>query len=121
MPPITPANKTKSSTLEIASPLTVKAVFGFFLVAAVLVLAGITYYRSDADRIRQLKNSELSVIAQMKAQQILRWCKERRDDAQRLAHSPQFISQVAEWLHDPSGHANREDLLERLQLEKNLV
>jgi len=27
---------------------------------------------------------------------------------------------VAEWLHDPSGHANREDLLERLQLEKNL-
>lgn len=95
-------------------------VFCFFLIAVVLVAAGFIYLQSEIAQIQKIKFGELQTIGKMKVDQILRWRKSRSDDSRRIADSPAVIKILGEWLRDPSQDTYEEDLVGRLQLEKEL-
>ncbi|MFH1800711.1 MAG: PAS domain S-box protein [Candidatus Omnitrophota bacterium] len=97
-----------------------KMMLWFFLIAVLFIACGSFYYFSDLDRIRQLRISGLGAINQIKIKQIQRWCQERSNDARRISDSPAVKRILAEWLRDPERLADREDLVERLQLEQEL-
>ena len=91
-----------------------------FLITSVLFTAGVFYYRSEVGRLYKEKSEELAAIGQMKVAQVQRWRKERSDDSRRIADSPVVKKIVTEWLRDPGLLASKEDLIGRLQLEKDL-
>ncbi len=97
-----------------------RGILSFFLIALVLIFAGFYFYMTEAEQVLRVKASELSSIGKMKVDQILRWHKERSDDAVRLADSVMIEKSVGEWLRDPDRLLHKEDLIERLRLEQDL-
>jgi PAS domain S-box-containing protein len=120
MSPGKPAGKTDSDPKMISLVSNPGAVIWFCLFALMLVVAGFFYYTSESRRIREVNASELSTIGQVKAEQIRRWRMERVGDAMRIANSPAIKKLMAEWLLDPDRKTDQEELMSRLQLEKDL-
>ena len=74
------------------------------LVLAVLALlaAGAWFYHSQGQIVQNNIEEELTIIAQLKRDQIVAWRKERLGDAAVLSGSPFFILGVVDFLHDRS-------------------
>jgi PAS domain S-box-containing protein len=90
----------------------------FCLLALVIAAVGFGYYRFEAKRIQRERINEIRTIARLKTDQILRWRQERIWDARRFAWSPPVINTVQLWLQTPDDADIREDLRQRLNLER---
>jgi len=90
---------------------------------AVIILAilagGYGYYRAEAARIQRDKYRELDAIAQLKAEQILHWRKERLTDVHRSAESPYFRRALDAWRRNGYGPKGRAQLRQRLEMERS--
>ncbi len=95
-------------------------IFLFSLIAFVLVVGGIRFYRNQAQSIREVKINELKSIAELKINQLVQWKKERLSDA-RLNSSDPFMNQVVnQWVLEPNDIASETDIEARLQLLMDL-
>jgi PAS domain S-box-containing protein len=84
------------------------------LLAAALVAGGYVYYRSEAAAIRRARHAEIAAIATLKADEIQRWRKERRADAELAAGSPSLREAVGEWSRTGAGSRLAERVDEEL-------
>ena len=89
----------------------------FFVSALGLAIAGWFYYQHEVAEVRQSNFEELAAIGDLKASQIEAWRTERRRVANRFAHSPTTLRQVANFFR-PEGIAEAaEELRARLENE----
>jgi PAS domain S-box-containing protein len=93
--------------------------------AAVLVLlilailaGGYGYYRHEAERIRQEKYDDIATIAEMKAEQIAQWKKERMADVWRAVNGPTVIKNLGEILKNPDAAGFRDELRKILEVNR---
>ena len=71
------------------------------LVAVVILVGGYLFYRDQGRQMRQRIEGGLSIMAQLKADQIAEWRAERLVDANILMGSPFFAEGVEKYLASP--------------------
>src|SRR5664280_3890318 len=79
----------------------------FCLVTIGLIALGILYYCYEAQRIKDDKYEDISVIAKLKADSIQDWRRQRIVDVQRVAVGPLVSREIAPLLHDPMNTSAR--------------
>ncbi len=90
----------------------------FAAIALAIPAGGYWYYRVEAEHIRQDKYRLIAAIAELKADQILKWRQERLIDAGNSAQSPFFRQALQKWLRAPETPGLRKDWRERLELDQ---
>jgi PAS domain S-box-containing protein len=88
----------------------------FAVIALTILAGGLWYYHNESVRIRLEKNRDLDTIAELKAQQIVQWKKERLADVWRAANGPTVIKNIVELARNPDAPGLREELLSILQV-----
>jgi len=68
------------------------------LIFILILSGGYLYYRYEKNAIRQEKYTDLKMISELKAQQIVSWREERLANAQVIAESPFFRQKSLDWL-----------------------
>ncbi|MEW5909295.1 MAG: PAS domain S-box protein, partial [Thermodesulfobacteriota bacterium] len=97
-----------------------RAFFILFVFIFIAVLIGAyTYYRQEAEKIRQVHYETLHALARLKVDQIVQWRKERISNALILAQSPLFSRLVEAWRRNPKSSTLKNDLIQRLNLMKD--
>ena len=91
----------------------------FLLIALVLVVSGIFFYRNQAAHIREKQINELQSIADLKVSQLLQWRLERLGDALVFPGSPFTRMGTREWVDQPDNPAIKSDLLAAFKLMKD--
>ncbi|HMN59084.1 MAG TPA: PAS domain S-box protein [Anaerolinea sp.] len=86
----------------------------FFVIVALLIAGGIWFYNSEAQNIRNQKNSELRAIAALKIGQITQWREERLGDALFFSSSPAIQTGISLWLSSPEDPAPKSALNDQL-------
>lgn len=86
-------------------PATIILIFGVF--AAAIGIMGYRYYQSQKDQIIREKYQELSAIADLKVEQIVKWRAERLGDDLRFLENSAFAVSVERFLSDPCSPAAR--------------
>ncbi len=90
-----------------------------FLVLAVSTVsyAVFSHYSSD---IRQEELNRLTVIADVKVTEFLKWKRERMEDANVFSHSPFFVRAMEKWLQLGAPHDDdRQMLIEQMRLTQS--
>lgn len=70
-------------------------------VVCVVATAGLSFYRSEKQRLWQSAENELRSIAQLKAEQISQWTAKQLSDAAVIRDSPFLADAVSRWLAAP--------------------
>lgn len=83
----------------------------FSLTALLIALGGGVYYFSEQQRVRTEKQKELSVIAELKADQISRWRQERLDDGQVLFKNSLMSHRIKEFQGNPRSFSIKQEVL----------
>jgi PAS domain S-box-containing protein len=86
------------------------------LVAVAILVGGYLFYRDQEQQMRQRIEGGLSIMAQLKADQITEWRAERLMDANMLAGSPFFAEGVAKYLASPTDTEAKDKVLARLAI-----
>lgn len=86
----------------------------FFVIVTLLIAGGIWFYNSEAQNIRNQKNSELHAIAALKIDQIVQWRDERLGDALFFSSSPSIQAGISQWLSSPEDPAPKSALIDQL-------
>lgn len=95
-------SNTPDSSLTRSWGVTGWLLFGVFgLIALVLLLSGVWFYRQQAQSIRKDKFDDLKSIADLKINQIVQWRQERINDISVNSGDPFFRSAIQEWLKAP--------------------
>ena len=90
----------------------------FCLVAVVFIALGVFYYRYEAQRIEDDKYEDISVIANLKADSIQDWRRQRLADVKRVAIGPLVRKEIARLLHDPAKRSARAALQIQLNINR---
>ncbi len=94
-------NNFKHAGMQMNSlPRWMKATLSVMLLA--LLFGGGWFYRVQELTLRQQKETDLSAVVRLKAQQIKAWREERLEDAAVLQENPLFVRAVARFQADPS-------------------
>jgi len=88
------------------------------LVAVVILVGGYLFYRDQAQQMHQRIEGGLSIVAQLKADQIAEWRTERLTDADMLVGSPFFAEGVEKYLASPTDTEAKDKVLARLAVIK---
>jgi len=86
------------------------------LVAVVILLGGYVFYYFQEQQMRQRIESGLSIVAQLKAEQIVEWRAERLMDADMLVESPFFTEGVERYVASPTDTEIKNKILARLAI-----
>jgi hypothetical protein len=86
------------------------------LVAVVILVGGYLFYHDQERQMRQRVEGSLSIVAQLKMEQITDWRAERMTDARSLAESPFFTEGVARYLAAPTDTEAKDKLFARLAI-----
>lgn len=87
------------------------------LAAALVLVGGFWFYRSQEQRLWQRTETELQTIAQLKVDQIAEWRADHLMNAAALMNSPFFIEGVVRWMASPDAK-NTQALRARLRIEQ---
>ena len=105
------------STPKITSPLpTYMFHLIMALVTVVILLGGYVFYYFQEQQMRQRIEGGLSIMAQLKAEQITEWRAERLMDANILTGSPFFTEGVEKYLAAPMDTEAKDKVLARLAI-----
>ena len=88
------------------------------LLAIVPAIVLYNYFINEAKDIRKDKENDLTSIAQMKAEQIKSWLKERNADALVLKESSLYGEELRKIINNPNDWEEKKKLLERIDLAK---
>ncbi|MCB2211403.1 PAS domain S-box protein [bacterium] len=88
----------------------------FTAISIVVLIAGYFTYDHQLDQLYAERYSDLSVIGQLKVDQLTQWRSERLGDARLTAESPLFRDAVLNWIQNPRNIVDRDELLARLKL-----
>jgi len=66
----------------------------FIFLSLIVWYLGTLYYHSQRDRIKIEKQSELSAIANLKANEIITWRQERLNDAEIITDNPLIRDEI---------------------------
>jgi diguanylate cyclase (GGDEF)-like protein/PAS domain S-box-containing protein len=91
----------------------------FALLAGIIAAAGYLVFDRHRGEMKAAKYNELAAIADLKVGQIRSWLNERRGDAAILQSSPFLTEAVENWLLKDN-EAERQDLLSRLRITKDV-
>ncbi len=86
----------------------------FIFVTIVILVIGFRYYYSQKGKFKKEKYEEISGIAELKANQLIAWRKERLGDANVISEDYLFITSVKNWL------ANQGDINTQKEIERHL-
>ena len=86
------------------------------LVAVVILVGGYLFYYFQEQQMRQRIEGGLSIIAQLKVEQIAAWRAERLNDADILVGSPFFAEGVAEYMASPTDTEIKDKVIARLAI-----
>jgi len=84
------------------------------LVAVVILVGGYLFYYIQAQQMRQRVEGGLSIVAQLKVEQIAQWRAERLTDADMLVGSPFFVEGVEKYMASPTDTEIKDKVLARL-------
>ena len=85
---------------------------GIFLFLILLIAgAGIFYFSHEKQRIKAERQKELTLISELKADQIVRWLAERKDDGEVLQKNPFLSYRVKQFLKNPKSFEIKQELL----------
>jgi PAS domain S-box-containing protein len=84
------------------------------LVAVVILVGGYLFYRDQEQQMRQRIEGGLTIVAQLKVDQITEWRAERLTDADMLVGSPFFAEGVEKYLASPTDTEIKDKILARL-------
>jgi PAS domain S-box-containing protein len=94
----------------------IRTLWQFILIFLILALgigvSGYQYYERQKKQIKIDKQNELSAIANLKANQIASWRKERLGDAKIISESNFFIHHLREWLKTEERSELRQEILD---------
>jgi len=82
-----------------------------FILCLLISVLGYFFYEYQQRQIRTAKEHELFAIADLKADEIRRWSKERLADAQIIAGNPLVVSGLSAFIREPENDALKEKLL----------
>lgn len=102
------------------NPFGIKLIAVFCLLAGGLVCLGLLYYHQEASRILNDQYENLSAIAQLKADTINEWRRERVADVRR-APGPLVKKEMANFLHDPMNAGARDALKTQLHINRKVT
>ena len=91
----------------------------FGIIAILLVLGGIGFYRSQAKSIREDKIQQLRSIAELKVDQLVQWRSERLSDARMNSQDYFLRNTLDQWISQPDNSALGADIETRLRLMMN--
>ena len=83
-------------------------------VAVVILVGGYLFYYFQAQQMRQHIEGGLSIVAQLKADQIAEWRAERLNDADMLVGSPFFTEGVEKYFASPTDTEVKDKILAKL-------
>jgi PAS domain S-box-containing protein len=86
--------------------------FAFIFVTTVILVIGLRYYNNQKGKFKKEKYDEISAIAELKANQLITWRKERLGDAYVISEDYSLISSVKNWLMN-QGDINTQKEIER--------
>ena len=91
----------------------------FLVLSAGIIMSGILYYRSHEKEIRHNSEDVLRSVAQLKAEQIIRWRRERLGDASVISKELLFLESADAWLcRNEKTEQIRDRLLNRMEITK---
>src|SRR4030067_1562796 len=83
----------------------------FILFTMAIIMLGHFFYEHQKNTIKQEKKDQLDAIADLKAQQIINWRKERIGDAMVIFEKQFPISNIHQWLENPSDSIRKGKIL----------
>jgi len=86
------------------------------LVTVAILVGGYLFYHDQGQQMRQRVEGGLSIVAQLKADQITEWRAERLMDANMLVGSPFFAEGVAKYLASPTDTEAKDKVIARLAI-----
>jgi hypothetical protein len=89
------------------------------LIAVSIVVGGYAFYCAEESAVRERRAEDLRTISELKIEQIVAFRAARMADASRCTKSRPFIDRVERWLAHRADSALQEDLLARLELERD--
>jgi PAS domain S-box-containing protein len=110
-PQISPSHQNVESSALASNTL----ILVFVLLATGIVISGFLYYRQYEMHYRTDREHQLSAIADLKADELVQWRKERLGDAELFYNNSIFSELVQHWLHTPGDIATKEKLREWIQ------
>ncbi len=97
-------------------PFKLLAVFG--LLAAIILIGGWLFYKSQRAATTRHIQSDLNTIALMKSEEITTWRRERYGNAYLLSSSRNFVEFVRKWFANPSDQVMKNNVSGRLNAFK---
>jgi PAS domain S-box-containing protein len=85
--------------------------FNFIFLSSCIVVAGWLFYQSRENMIKKDKQTELSAIADLKAEQIELWLSERTFDAGNIRNDPFVVNSTLQWVSQPQNAALKHGIL----------
>jgi PAS domain S-box-containing protein len=110
-PQTSPSHHNAESTALASNTL----ILVFVLLATGIVISGFLYYRQYEMHYRTDMEHQLSAIADLKADELVQWRKERLGDAELFYNNSIFSELVQHWLHSPWDKATEEKLRKWIQ------
>ena len=102
-----PKTKTNSMLTNKARGLSIA---GFVVICIGIVCIGIFTFKDYESRFRVQIEAQLSVIAELKVDQVTQWRKEKLGDANVIFNNNEFTDLVREYLKDPIAFDNKSHL-----------
>ncbi len=106
-------NKMKLQNRISQIPLRPLLIFIIFLI--VILIGGFIFYKNQKTKIYNDAKNELSVIAGLKAGQILQWRNERLGDAGMLSHNSLIAKAATNYFLNPGNKILKQDLLDLMR------
>ena len=103
------------------SPFPLWLLMTFFIVAVVILAGGFWFYSTQEQRLQQKAENELLAIAQLKADEIVRWRADRVKNAQVIADDPFFLDGAQQVIQNPGPEVTKNMLarFRKLQERRN--
>jgi PAS domain S-box-containing protein len=104
-------------TTKITRPPSYRTLYlAMALVTVAFLVGGYVFYHFQEQQMRQRIEGGLSIVAQLKTEQIAQWRAERLVDASMLVGSPFFTEGVEEYMASPADTEAKDKVLARLEL-----
>ena len=83
----------------------------FLVFLTIIMIGGFIFYQNQKKQVYNEARNQLSVIARLKADQIVQWRKEKIDNAGILSNNPALAKEAKEFLDNSNNNSARENLL----------
>jgi PAS domain S-box-containing protein len=103
--------KNKITDKTISRPISLFSVILFLALTVVIIIIGYAYYLSEKNNIQYAQEAHLRIIANLKAEQLIRWREERIDDARAIAAGPLYLINYEKWLNTGKKNDEQKKLL----------